>query len=148
MSTKYTKKIIYYLEGDSPDEEMMEWVEKQPLIDQPDILREFKKLCQEKFDKVGIFNFDFEEIDRQIEVYEEAILTEKLAEANLVMAQQDLDKQMQLIDETVAGVRKYVIESIINNEENAEAMKELAQKIIAGEKENDVYDENNWKEIL
>ncbi len=148
MSTKYTKKIIYYLESDSPDEEMMEWVEKQPLIDQPDILREFKKLCQEKFDKVGIFNFDFEEIDRQIEVYEEAILTEKLAEANLVMAQQDLDKQMQLIDETVAGVRKYVIDCIINNEENAEAMKELAQKIIAGEKKNDVYDENNWKEIL
>lgn len=148
MRTKYTVKIIYYLEGDSPDEEMMEWVEKQPLIDQPDILREFKKLCQEKFDKVGIFNFDFEEIDRQIEVYEEAILTEKLAEANLVMAQQDLDKQMQLIDETVAGVRKYVIDCIINNEENAEAMKELAQKIIAGEKENDVYDENNWKEIL
>lgn len=148
MSTKYTEKIIYYLEGDSPDEEMMEWVEKQPLIDQPDILREFKKLCQEKFDKVGIFNFDFEEIDRQIEVYEEAILTEKLAEANLVMAQQDLDKQMQLIDETVAGVRKYVIDCIINNEENAEVMKELAQKIIAGEKENDVYDENNWKEIL
>ena len=43
MKTKYTEKIIYYLEGDSPDEEMMEWVEQQPLIDQPDILREFKK---------------------------------------------------------------------------------------------------------
>ena len=41
MQTKYTEKIIYYLEGDAPDEEMMEWVEQQPLIDQPDILREF-----------------------------------------------------------------------------------------------------------
>lgn len=148
MKTKYTEKIVYYLEGDSPDEEMMEWVEKQPLIDQPDILREFKKLCQKRFDEVGIFNFDFEDINSQIEVYEEAILTEKLAEANLIMAQQDLDKQMQIVDETVAGVRKYVIDCIINNEENAEAMKELAKKIIAGEKENDVYDENNWKEIL
>ncbi len=75
-------------------------------------------------------------------------MTEKLAEANLVMAQQDLDKQMQELDETVAGVRRYVIDCIINNEENAEAMKELAQKLIAGEKENDVYDKNNWKEIL
>ncbi len=148
MKTKYTEKIIYYLEGDSPDEEMMEWVEQQPLIDQPDILREFKKLCQERFAKVGIFDFDFEDIDTFIENYEEAILTEKLAEANLVMAQQDLDKQMLLVDETVAGVRKYVIDCIINNEENAEAMKELAQKLIAGEKENDVYNDENWKQIL
>ena len=148
MQTKYTEKIIYYLEGDATDEEMMEWVEQQPLIDQPDILREFKKLCQERFAKVGIFDFDFEDIDEYISNYEEAILTEKLAEANLVMAQQDLDKQMQELDETVAGVRRYVIDCIINNEENAEAMKELAQKLIAGEKENDVYDQNNWKEIL
>lgn len=148
MKTKYTEKIIYYLEGDSPDEEMMEWVEQQPLIDQPDILREFKKLCQERFAKVGIFDFDFEDIDTFIENYEEAILTEKLAEANLVMAQQDLDKQMLLVDETVAGVRKYVIDCIINNEENAEAMKELAQKLIAGEKKNDVYNDENWKQIL
>ena len=148
MRTKYTEKIIYYLEGNAPDEEMMEWVEQQPLIDQPDILREFKKLCQERFEKVGIFDFDFEDMDERIARYEEAILTEKLAEANLVMAQQDLDKQMQKVDETIAGVRRYVIDCIINNEENAEAMKELAQKLIVDEKENDVYDENNWKEIL
>ena len=148
MKTKYTEKIFYYLEGDSPDEEMMEWVEQQPLIDQPDILREFKSLVQEHLAKNGVFDYDFEDIDEQIEIYEEAILTEKLAEANLVMEQQKLDKSMEELNETVAGVRKYVIDCIINNEENAEAMKELAQKLIAGEKENDVYDENNWKEIL
>ena len=148
MKTKYTENIIYYLEGNAPDEEMMEWVEQQPLIDQPDILREFKKLCQERFAKVGIFDFDFDDIDEHIANYEEAILTEKLAEANLVMAQQDLDKQMIIVDETVAAVRKYVIDCILNNEENAEAMKELAQKLMAGEKENDVYDEKNWIQIL
>lgn len=148
MDTKYTEKIIYYLEGNEPDEEMIEWVEQQPLIDQPDILREFKKLVQERLAQNGVFDFDFEDIDSQIEVYEEAILSEKLAEANLVMAQQDLDKQMEIVDKTVADVRKYVINCIINNEENAEAMKELAQKLISAEKENDVYDENNWKEIL
>ena len=148
MKTKYTDKIMFYLEGDAPDEEMMEWVEQQPLIDQPDILREFKKIWEERFAKLGILDFDFEDIDEQIAIYEEAILTEKLAEANLVMAEQDLDKTMVELNETVAGVRKYVIDCIINNEENAEAMKELAQKMIIGEKENDVYDENNWKEIL
>ena len=87
-------------------------------------------------------------MDNQITVYEEAILTEKLEEAKLVMAQQELDKQMLIVDETVAGVRRYVMDCIINNEDNAEAMKELAAKLIASEKENDIYDEDNWKDIL
>ena len=64
------------------------------------------------------------------------------------MAQQELDKQMLIVDETVAGVRRYVMDCIINNEDNAEAMKELAAKLIASEKENDIYDEDNWKDIL
>ena len=146
MKTKYTEKIIYYLEGDAPDEEMMEWVAQQPLIDQPDILREFKSLVQERFPEVN--SIDFAELDAQIAVYEEAILTEKLAEANLVMAQEDLDKKMLEIDEVTAGVRRYIIDCIINKEDNAEAMKELAAKVIASEKETGVYNENNWKEIL
>ena len=148
MKTKYTEKIIYYLEGDAPDGEMMEWVEKQPIIDQPDIMREFKSLAEERLSQNGITDFDLEDLEAQIAVYEEAILTEKLAEANLVMAQEELDKKMLEIDEVTAGVRRYIIDCIINKEDNAEAMKELAAKLIASEKENDVYDENNWKEIL
>ena len=148
MNTKYTEKIIYYLEGDAPDDSMMEWVEKQPLIDQPDILREFKSLVKERLAQNGITDFDFEELEAQIAVYEEAILTEKLAEANLIMAQEELDKKMLEIDEATAGVRRYIIDCIINKEDNAEAMKELAAKVIASEKENGVYDENNWREIL
>lgn len=148
MKTKYTENIIYFLEGDAPDEEMMEWVEQQTLIDQPDILREFKKLCQERFAKVGIFDFDFEDIDEYIENYEEAILTEKLAEANLVMAQQDLDKQMILVDETVAGIRRYLMDCIINKEPNAAAVLEAVKKMIASEKENQLFEPNNWADIL
>ena len=148
MKTKYTDKIYFFINEDLPEEAFMNWVEKQTLIDQPDIMREFKGILQKEFANKGIFDFDFEEIDQQIEAYEEAILTEKLAEANLVMAQQDLDKQMKEMDERLSGVRKYVIDCIINKEDNAEAMKELANKLIEGEKENDVYDANNWKAIL
>ena len=148
MKTKYTEMILYFLEGDAPDDALIEWVGEQTLIDQPDILREFKSLVAERFAETGITDFDFEDLDAQIAVYEEAILTEKLAEANLVMAQQDLDKKMLELDEITAGVRRYVMDCIINNEENAEAMKELAAKLIESEKENGIYDENNWKDIL
>ena len=148
MKTKYTEKIFFYLEGDSEDYEMMEWVEQQPLIDQPDILREFKTLVSEKLAKNGITDFDFEDLDNQIADYEEAILNEKFAEANVVMAQQDLDKQMIILDETFDGVRKYIVNCIVNNEKNAEEMKIFAQRIIEGEKNTGVYIEENWKEIL
>ena len=55
---------------------------------------------------------------------------------------------MKIIDETVAQVREYIINCIINKEENAEAMKELAAKVIASEKETGVYEEKNWLAIL
>lgn len=148
MKTKYTEKIIYYLEADVADEAFMQWVEQQPLLDQPDIMREFKQIVTKRLNERGIFDYDFEDMDEDIANYEDKILDEKLAEANLVMAMQDQEKQMKIIDETVAQVREYIINCIINKEENAEAMKELAAKVIASEKETGVYEEKNWLAIL
>lgn len=148
MKTKYTEKIIYYLEADVADEAFMQWVEEQPLLDQPDIMREFKQIVTKRLNERGIFDYDFEDMDEDIANYEDKILDEKLAEANLVMAMQDQEKHMKIIDETVAQVREYIINCIINKEENAEAMKELAAKVIASEKETGVYEEKNWLAIL
>lgn len=148
MKTKYTDKIHFFINEDLPEDAFMYWVEKQTLIDQPDIMREFKNILKVGFANKGIYDFDFEEIDQQIEVYEEAILSEKLAEAELVMAQEALDKKILEVIEVTAQVRQYVIGCIINNEDNAKAMHELALKLIEGEKENDVYDANNWAAIL
>ena len=80
--------------------------------------------------------------------YEDKILDEKLAEANYVMALQAQEKQMQEMEETVAGIREYIINCIINKEENAEAMQELAQKNMASEKESGIFEANNWQAIL
>jgi hypothetical protein len=148
LKTKYTEKIIYYLEADVADEAFMQWVEEQPLLDQPDIMREFKQIVTKRLNERGIFDYDFEDMDEDIANYEDKILDEKLAEANLVMAMQDQEKHMKIIDETVAQVREYIINCIINKEENAEAMKELAAKVIASEKETGVYEEKNWLAIL
>ena len=148
MATLYTEEILNFLQSDEDDEAFMEWVVQQKLIDQPDILREFKDLVRKGLADKGIYDMDFTDFDAQIEIYQEAILTEKLAEAELVMAQQTLDKKIEEVIEITAQVRKYVIDCIINNEENAESMKELALKLIEGEKENDVYEEKNWAAIL
>ena len=64
------------------------------------------------------------------------------------MAQQELDKEMLEVDEAVSGVREYVMDCIVNNDDNADAMRELAAKMIQSEKENDIFDPNNWSRIL
>lgn len=146
--TKYTAKIKSFLQGDQSEDEMINWIQTQPLLDQPDIFREFKSIAKDRFDEVGINDYDFESIDEMTDNYEDKILDEKLAEANLVMAQQDLDKSMKEMEEARVGIRRYVMDCIINKEDNATEMLELAHKIIALEKQDDLYDANNWKEIL
>ena len=150
---KYRDQILEFIHDETENETaFFDWIESMPLLDQPDILREFKDIVKEMADNQGAdVNLevpDFEAFNEFVDNYEDKILDEKLAEANLVMAQQQLDKNVLEIIEITAGVRRYVIDCIINKEENAEPMKELAQKLIEGEKENDVYDPNNWADIL
>lgn len=148
---KYREKLLELI-FDEDDNAMIEWLEAQPLLDQPEILRELKELSEEiaaeNGDDISGMVEGFEEFDEKINQYQEAVLDEKLAEAQLVMAQQDLDKQMLEIDEAVSGVREYVMDCITNNEENADAMRELAQKIMQLEKDNGTFDPENWSRIL
>ena len=148
MKTKYTDAIVQHLKSDEADKAFREFLVQQPLIDQPDIFRKFKSTAEERLIKKDIHDFELSDMDEQIAVYEEAIGTEKRSQANLVMAQQELDKQMVPVDETLVGVRRSVMDGIINYEENAEAMKEAIANLIASEKEKGLYDENNWKDIL
>lgn len=148
---KYREKLLALI-FDDDEIAMMEWIAAQPTIEQPDILRELKALCEEAAtengDSIHEIVEGFDKFDERIDLYEEAVLDEKLAEANLVMAQQDLDKTMQEIDEAVAGVREYVMDCIVNNEDNADAMKELAEKMMQSEKDNDIFNPKNWSRIL
>lgn len=148
---KYREKLLELIFDDN-DNAIIVWLEAQPILEQPDILRELKALSEEMSEENGDDIYEmvegFDKFDQGINLYEEAILDEKLAEANLVMAQQDLDKKMQEIDEAVIGVREYVMDCIVNNEYNADAMRELAEKIMQSEKDNDIFDPKNWSRIL
>lgn len=148
---KYREKLLELIFDDN-DNAMIEWIEAQPILEQPDIFRELKAIseeaAEENGDDINEMVEGFDKFDERIDLYEDAVLDEKLAEANLVMAQQELDKTMQEMDEAVAGVREYVMDCILNNEANAEAMKELAEKMMQSEKDNDIFDPKNWSRII
>ena len=148
---KYREKLIDLIFEDD-ENAIINWIESMPLLEQPDIFREFDTLVRELAAAEGR-NIeeefpDFSLLTEFVDHYEDKILDEKLAEANLVMAQQELDKEMLEVDEAVSGVREYVMDCIVNNDDNADAMRELAAKMIQSEKENDIFDPNNWSRIL
>ncbi|UPT71560.1 MAG: hypothetical protein M0D53_04120 [Flavobacterium sp. JAD_PAG50586_2] len=134
---------------DDDDNAMMNWILLQPLLDQPQILRELKELLEE-LDSTGSKEVStlLMRLDKGIDEYEERILDEKLAEAQYLMALEQQEKTMKEIDAATDGIRAYVIECIVTNAPNAKEMKELAGKIIELEKETGTFDPENWKEIL
>ena len=148
---KYREKLLELIFDDN-ENAMMDWIAAQPIIEQPDIFRELKALSEEVAaedgNDINEMVEGFDKFDERIDLYEDKILDEKLAEANLIMAQEDLDKTMLEIDKRVDGVRNYVMDCIVNNEENAEAMKELAEKLMQSEKDNEMFDPKNWSRII
>ena len=145
----YREQLLDYLEHEDITK-ILDWINTKPILDHADIFRELQQILREIYEETNdpAMLEQVKYYDTFIPDYEEKVLDEKLAEANYVMALQEQEKAMQEMEETVAGVRRYIINCIINKEDNAEAMKELAQKVIATEKENGVYNEDNWKEIL
>lgn len=148
---KYREKLLELIFDDN-ENAMMEWIEAQPILEQPDIFRELKAIGEEAAaengDDINEMVEGFKKFDELIDHYEDTVLDEKLAEAQVVMAEQDLDKTFQEMDESIAGVREYIMNCIVNNEDNADAMRELAKKMMQSENDHDLYDPKNWSRIL
>lgn len=146
----YREKLMELIMDDDEDK-MMAWIESQPLIEQPDIFRELKLIAEEAAALAGDNVLEeiegFENFDNQINNYEEAILTEKLAEVNLNMALDEQEKVMTEMFERVAMMKEYVIECIVNDEPNANEMRQLVEHIIVFEKGAEIYDPETWKII-
>jgi hypothetical protein len=147
---KYREKLLALI-LDENDDEMIEWILKQPLIEQPDIFRELKEIVEEiadeNGDKVDKVVEGFENFNSEIENYEEKILDEKLAEANYIMALDSQEKASIEIFELVKGMREYVIESITTKAPNAEEMRDLSKQIIKFEVDAGIYKAENWSAI-
>lgn len=144
---KYREQLLDLIIDENEDA-MMEWIQKQPLMEQPDIFRELKEIAAEiaaeNGDDINEVVEGFENFNSEIDNYEDKILDEKLAEANYVMALDSQEKASKEMFEAVEGMREYVIECITTQAPNAEAMRELSKQIIQFEMETGVYNPENW----
>lgn len=143
---KYREQLINFIIDNNPNA-MMDWVVQQPLLEQPDILRELKELFQ-GFDKSGRTKDSIAELDALIAKYEDKILDEKLAEAQLWMALENQEKTLQEMNGSVEGFRAFIIECIVTEAPNAKQMRQLAERMMEFEKQKGTFDVMDWWRIL
>ncbi len=142
----YTKLVEDFINSDL---EFEQFIERIPLHEQPAFLRELKEYTT----KLALENEDYQivanvqQMDSQIDKYEDAIITELAAKSEYDKAVEERDKAFAEADEKIIGVRNYVIECIVTDAENAKPMLELAIKIIELEKTNNYYEPENWEAI-
>lgn len=147
---KYKEELLYWLERQD-DDAFMKWLQSQPLLEQTDIMLELKLLVEENLTERGELETHgnlFEGFDETIANYEDKILDEKLAKAQLDMAIEDRDKQMQKMHDSVDGIRIYIKECIETNAPNAPQMRELSNQVIHYQKEAGLYKAKDWGFLL
>lgn len=145
---KFREKILSYLEDNEQDADLMSWINAQPELDQPDILRALTSLMTENFNIKP--DLDREEvlatIDEKIQDLEESILDNKLHESLFKMEMEE-----KITDEETFGyfldfTRQELITRIVANTKNQENW-DLANKLIQMEKDMGIHNPDNWKAI-
>ena len=146
---KYKKKLLEIV-FDKNEKALPDWLFAQPLLEQVDILKEFKQMTFQNMFKSQDFSISetLKEFTTKIEEYEIAVLVELEAESAYNKALEEQAIAMQEMEKAVQGSKQYVINCIVNKESNAEEMKGLAQKIIALEKEQGIYNAEFWAVIV
>ena len=146
---KFKEKIISYLGENEQDADLMSWMNAQPELDRPDILRALNALLLENFDIKP--DLDREEVlaivDEKIQEFEESILDKKLHESLFIMEMEE-----RITDEETFGyyldfIRQEIITRIVFNPENQENW-DIVHKIIQMEKDLGIYNPDNWKAII
>ncbi len=148
--SKYTEELLHFLENEENYPEMIDWIEDQPELDQPDILREMEAIFKDRYLKTGekdwIDKANF--IANGIPDFEEEILDKKLDIALLMMQFDKVELETDKVILFLIEARKGIIKTILSNPENIKEVKKLAKLAIKLEKETGIYDPANWIEIL
>jgi translation initiation factor IF-2 len=148
--SKYTSELLHFLENEENYPEMIDWIEDQPELDQPDILREIQAIFKERHLKTGeqdwLDKANF--IANGIDDFEEEILDKKLDIALLMMQFDKVELETEKVILFLNEVRIGIIKTILSNPENIKEVKKLARLAIKLEKETGIYDPANWIEIL
>lgn len=142
---QYKQKLLDFIFDDN-NNALFDWILAQPVLEQVDILKEFKQLIQELLNDI---NDDSQNellllLDKKIDEYQENYLDELLAQLKLEIALEERDKAFEEMNNTIKKMRLYLKECIETNAPNAKEMKELAHKMIELEKKDGYYDPANW----
>ena len=149
-TTKYTVELLRYIDRKKDPRAMVDWIQEQPDLDQPEILRELNTILTDRFEKTGdknwleIANY----IEKGVDDFEENILDEKLHKALFMMQFDKVEFETEKVILFLSEARKSIIETILSNPENIKEVKKLARLAIKLEKETGIYDPANWIEIL
>ena len=148
--SKYTEELLHFLEDEENYPEMIDWIEEQPELDQPDILREMQAIFKDRYLKTGekdwLDKANF--IANGIDDFEDEILDQKLDKALFMMQFGKLELEPEKVILFLNEARIAIIKTILSNPENIKEVKKLAQLAIKFEKQTGIYDPANWIEIL
>jgi hypothetical protein len=129
---------------------MIEWIEEQPDLDQPDIFRELTAIMKERHEKTG--EKDWLEkaniIEEGIDQFEEETLDIKLAENLFITELEKVELDMEQVALFFIAAREALIENILSNPEDNKELWDLAHKTIKAEKSAGLYDPANWSAIF
>lgn len=142
---QYKEKLLGYIYDNNTDS-LFEWILAQPVLEQVDILRQFKQIVQEMLANI---NDDSQnelllQLDKKIDEYQETYLDEQVLALKHQILVDDRDKMMEDMWDRIAGIRLYLKECIETNAPNATQMKEMAKGMIELEKNGGYYDPLNW----
>jgi hypothetical protein len=138
-----------FLEGNEPEGNLFGWIETQPELDQPDILRELKFVLDENFDtKPGLDrNKMMAILDEKIQTFEEAILSRKLHKSLFMMETEEKITDEETFKYFLDYTRQEIITRIVSVPENQENWS-FVHKVIQIEKDSGFYNPDNWKAIF
>lgn len=147
--SKYTEELLQFLEDEENYPEMIDWIEEQPELDQPDILREMQAIFKDRYLKTGekdwLDKANF--IAKGIDDFEDEILDQKLDKALFMMQFGKLELEVEQAIWFLNKIRIDIIKAILSNPENIREVKKVAKLAIKFEKQTGIYDPYNWRVI-
>lgn len=147
--SKYTQELLHFLEDEENYPEMIDWIEEQPELDQPDILREMQAIFKDRYLKTGekdwLDKANF--IANGIDDFEDEILDQKLDKALFMMQFDKVEFDAEKLESFLIKARIGIIKNILCYPENIKELKKIALLAIKIEKDTGFYDPSNWRII-
>ena len=148
METKFTTRILAYLNQEISKAAFHEWYYEQKMLDQPEILRELKYIMDQRYDVDLKSNADSIHFANEIDALEDFMLTHKLTKEMIAIEEENLETMRLTILEDLTNLRSTTLHHFKNKIGDQKKLLVTAQELIKAEKQFNIYDPENWKDVL